>query len=270
MQYLFANINKLKKIFLNKNVFLFLDYDGTLAPIADSPRMAILPKITRKLLVRLAEAPNCKIAIISGRSIKDIKKRIGIKEFIYAGNHGLEIEGPKIRFKSTVHPRFLRTLNEIKEELRGRLSGIEGVFIEDKGLTLSLHYRLVPRKFISEVKTVFRETVITHSVADRVRIKTGKMVFEMRPPIDWDKGKVVLWLLARQQFSGNAKKVLPIYIGDDVTDEDAFFSLKNKGVTVVVGLSKNSRAKYYLKSPQDVTRFLQVVSNYYNAKQCHN
>ena len=271
MKHLSVFLDKLVKVIDGKSTYLFLDYDGTLAPIVDKPEEAFLPKETRELIINLAKNSNCKIAIISGRAINDVKERVGIKNIIYAGNHGLEIEGPKIKFKARVHPKFLTILNSIKEELTKKLSGIEGAFVEDKGLTLSLHYRLVDKKNISDVKTIFRETVITHSVGDRIRVKSGKMIFEVRPPIDWDKGKVVLWLLSRQQFINKNKKVLPIYIGDDITDEDAFCAIRNKGLTIFVGLSKESCAEYYLKSTQEVTKLLEKILEHHNkSKQCMN
>jgi len=271
MKHFSVFLDKLIKVLEGKSLYLFLDYDGTLAPIVDKPENAFLPKETRELIINLANNDNCKIAIISGRAINDLKKRVGIKNIIYAGNHGLEIEGPKIKFKARVHPKFLSILNSIKDELAKKLSGINGAFVEDKGLTLSLHYRLVNQKHIPDVKTIFRETVITHSVGDRIRVKSGKMIFEVRPPIDWDKGKVVLWLLSRQQFINKNKKVLPIYIGDDITDEDAFCAIRNKGLTIFVGLPKESCAEYYLKSTQDVVKLLGRILDYYNSgKQCKN
>ncbi|MCK9614193.1 MAG: trehalose-phosphatase [Candidatus Omnitrophica bacterium] len=271
MKHLSAFLDKLVKVIDGKSIYLFLDYDGTLAPIVDKPEEAFLPKETRELLINLAKDCNCKIAIISGRTINDVKGRVKIKNIIYAGNHGLEIEGPKIKFRARIHPKFLTMFNSIKDSLAKKLSGIKGVFVEDKGLTLSLHYRLVNKKHVSDVKTIFHETVITYLAGDRIRVKSGKMIFEIRPPIDWDKGKAVLWLLSRQQFVNKNKNVLPIYIGDDITDEDAFCAIRNKGLTVFVGSPKESCAEYYLKSTQDVAKLLGRILDHYNSdKQCRN
>jgi len=267
MKYLFASWRKLEQTLCKNSILLFLDYDGTLSPITGRPEEAFLPKETRELLIKLAKSPACRIAIISGRAVQDVKKRIGIKNIIYVGNHGLEIHGPKIKFKAMVHLKFLTILNTLKKELTKKLSPIKGTFVEDKGLSLSVHYRLVDKKYIPEVKTIFHETIIAHAVADKIRIKSGKMVFEIRPPIDWDKGKVVLWLLARQQFASKNRRVLPLYVGDDTTDEDAFCALKKKGITIFVGLPKESCAEYYLKSPQEVKRFLRQLLNYYNIQR---
>jgi trehalose-phosphatase len=234
-----------------------------LAPIRDKPNQAFISKKTKDLLGRLAKASNYKVAVISGRSLKDVKNKIGIKNIIYAGNHGLEIEGPGIKFKKQIHPRSLAALKSIGQELTGKLSGIKGAFVEDKGLTLSLHYRLVNKKYIPEVKAIFRETLTRYLADNSIRIKPGKMIFEVRPAINWNKGKVVLWLLAKQLLTDKSKKMLPIYIGDDMTDEDAFCAIRNKGVAIFVGMPRESCAKYYLKSTYEVTKLLQQVLNYY-------
>jgi len=250
-----------------KIIFLFLDYDGTLAPIADRPNKALIPGEVKKLLKSLTKIPNCNVSIISGRAVNDVKKRVGIKNIIYAGNHGLEIEGPKIKFKVNLTMKFRITLAAIKKELIRKLLKIKGVFMEDKGLTLSLHYRLVDKRYIPRVKTIFYETIATHLAKDKIQVKSGKMVLELRPPVEWDKGKIVLWLLARRQFTNGKKKVLPIYVGDDVSDEDAFRILKNKAITVVVGQPKQSYAKYYLKSTREVTELLKQILDYCNTKE---
>ena len=259
MEYLFSHRNKLKDRLKDKFVLLFLDYDGTLTPIVETPDKAVISKERKDLLDKLSTSSHYRVAIISGRSLNDIKGLVGLKDIIYAGNHGLEIEGPKIKFESHVSLRLKSVIRNIAEELSKRLSSIKGVLIEDKGLTLSIHYRLVDKKNIPQVKTIFHETVILYLVRNKIKIKTGKMVLEVRPSSEWDKGKVVLWLLARQQFALGEKRVFPVYIGDDVTDEDAFKVLKRKGLTVFVGEPGSSKADYYVKDPEEVTQFLRLI-----------
>ncbi len=251
--------DEIKNRLKDKFIFLFLDYDGTLTPIVETPDKAVISQEAKELLKKLSKNHDCKIAIISGRSLNDVKNIAGIKDIIYVGNHGLEVEGPKIRFKSSVSPGLKRILRHINNELYGKLSKMRGVFIEDKGLTLSIHYRLVDRKDISLVNNIFTETTQPYILQNKIRISCGKKVYEIRPPVEWDKGKVVLWLLARQQFANGIDKVLPIYIGDDVTDEDAFKAVKNKGLTVFVGKPKKSYAQYYLKNTSEVMQFLRQL-----------
>jgi len=256
MIYLLPKWNKLKKDLKNRPVYIFLDYDGTLTPISKSPDKALMPQRARELLATLSKRPGYKLAIISGRALKDIKNLVGVPGIVYVGNHGLEIEGPKLKFGSIVPPGFKNVLKKIRNDLNKKLISIEGAFLEDKGYTLSLHYRLAKEKDIPLIKTAFHEAIIAYLVGNKVKINSGKMTLEIRPPIEWDKGKAVLWLLARQEFISKDDNVLSIYIGDDVTDEDAFGALENKGLTIFVGYSKESKARYCLKSPQEVEEFL--------------
>lgn len=261
MKYLFNVWQKLKEDLAGKLIFLFLDYDGTLAPIADSPNQAVLSLKARELLKNLRDCPRCKIAIISGRKLEDIRSRVGIEGIIYAGNHGLEIEGPKIRFRSLVPSGYLKLLQRIKAELERGISSFAGTFIEDKGLILSLHYRQVDKKDIQGLKLIFDKTVSVYSAKDTIRVKAGKMVFEIQPPVAWNKGKAALWLLARQSFALKGKPdVIPLYIGDDVTDEDAFKAFENRGITVRISETEDSRAKYYLKSADEVFTLLKDIN----------
>jgi trehalose-phosphatase len=211
-------------------------------------------------LKRLADDPRFKLAFISGRAIEDIKNRVGLKNVVYSGNHGLEIEGPKIDFKPMVTPRYGVIIERIKNDIERKIASIRGAFIEDKGLSLSLHYRLVDKSQIPLLKTIFDEAVILYLARNKIRIKPGKMVLEVRPPVEWDKGKVVLWLLNRQMFTLKKGDILPIYIGDDVTDEDAFKALKKKGLTIFVGEDNDFSAEYYLKDQDEVAEFLGRIS----------
>jgi len=260
MEYLFSHWDKLKNRLSDKFVLLFLDYDGTLTPIAETPEKAVISREAKDLLNKLSKKSHCSIAIISGRSLNDIKTIVGIKNIIYAGNHGLEIEGPKIKFESHVSPRLKSIIRHIYEDAVSKLSRIKGVLIEDKGLTISVHYRLVAEKDIQEFLSIFNEITGSYIVRDRIKINSGKKVYEIKPPVMWDKGKVVLWLLARQQFLLERNEILPVYIGDDVTDEDAFKVLKTKGLTIFVGEPAGSKAQYYLKTTEEVAEFLRLIS----------
>lgn len=256
MDHLFFQLNKLKSALKDKFIFLFLDYDGTLTPIVQSPDKAVIHRTTIEILRGFSKIPNCRVAIISGRALKDIKNKIGLEGIFYAGNHGLEIDGPKLKFKTPVSLGYMTTLKKIKNILKKKLSKIKGVIIEDKGFTLSIHYRLVDAKDVRLVKTIFHEALAHYIVSNKIKIRPGKKVLEIRPPLEWDKGKIVLWLLARLKFALGKEPCVPIYIGDDITDEDAFRALKNTGLTVFVGHPENSHAKYYLKNTQEVTEFL--------------
>lgn len=271
MDYLFSELGQWKQRLRQEPLFIFLDYDGTVVPIAETPDKAIISRQTKELLLKLTRLPGCRLAIISGRSLKNIKKIIGLKNIIYAGNHGLELEGPKIRFKSFIPARLQKKMRGICEELKQKLSGVKGVLIEDKGLTVSIHYRLADKKDVSLVKTILRETVIIERVRGNVEVKSGKKVLEVRPGVRWDKGAVVLWLLARQLFALRGEKALPVYLGDDATDEDAFRAIRTKGLAIFVGKPRPSVARYYLKNPKETIRFLrQILELKKSGKLCRN
>jgi trehalose-phosphatase len=245
-----------------KYLFLFLDFDGTLTPIVETPDKAILSQEARNLLGLLSQKSNCKIAIISGRTLPDIKKKLGLKNIIYSGNHGFQIEGPKIKYEFLTPLVYRKALQQIKDRLERELNGLGGVFVEDKKFSLVLHYRLAKKKYLNLIKTVFHEAVIMFLIKNKIRIRKGKKTLEVNPPINWDKGKAVLWLFARQRLALKRSAILPVYIGDDVTDEDAFRVLKRRGLTVFVGKPGNSTANYYLKNPREVIKFLRLISEF--------
>ncbi len=242
---------KIRRRARGKPLFLFLDFDGTLAPIAPTPEQAALPKEMKKTLMRLAGLPGCRLAIVSGRSLVDIKKKAGLRGIIYAGNHGLEVSGSGIGRAVHAAPRFGALIRRISKDLSGRLSGIRGAVLQEKGLSLSLHYRLVKKNQTGALVRRFHDVVDPLLKRGEVVLKKGKKVFEVMPPSGWDKGRVVLWLLRRFK-----KGSLPFYIGDDTTDEDAFGALKGRGVSIVVGQKKKTRASYQLKNTAQVLEFL--------------
>ena len=271
MKHLFFYLSRFKKILENKAVSLFLDYDGTLTPIAKTPDKAVIPQKTKAILKHLSKNRHCSVAIISGRALKDVKNKVGLKDIVYAGNHGLEIEGPGIRFKIPVSLRYKTALKRIKVILKKRLSKIKGIIVEDKGLTLSVHYRLMDKKDERRLKAIFHEALNFYIAGNKVKIKSGKKVLEIRPPLEWDKGEIVLWLIARRKNFLHKKNSIFIYIGDDITDEDAFMALKDVGMTVFVGNSRNSSAKYYLRDTGEVNKFLgQILKIKTDEDLCQN
>jgi len=261
MELLFNKWEQLQKKLKDKNIYLFLDYDGTLAPITETPEKALIPRGTKAILEKLSTLPWCRVAIISGRSLKDVKDRVGISRIIYSGNHGLELEGNDLDHTAAVPAGFKAVLSEARVMLESRLSSFRGVIVEDKGLSLAVHYRMADKKDIMTIRTIFHETIATYLVKNKIKIKQGKMVLEVRPVSDMDKGKVVLWLLARERFIKEPARMIPIYIGDDVTDEDAFVALRDIGLTVFVGDDPHEhvQAQCRLKNTAEVTEFLKLL-----------
>ena len=247
-------------------VLLLLDYDGTLAPIAPRPELAVLPAAARRVLADLSGHPRFRPGIISGRGLSDLRERVGVPGIIYAGNHGLEIIGAGENF---VHPQaasFRSALERVGSELRSRLAGYPGVLVEDKGLTLSVHYRQTDAALVPPVEWTF-DDVVSAAPAD-LKVTRGKMVLEVRPDMAWNKGSAIAKLMegyikgnTEGHDAGNGVSPLPVFFGDDLTDEDGFEVVQAvNGIAVFVGPARQpTKAAYRVDSPAEVSAALQLM-----------
>lgn len=243
-----------KRLRLSKQKLLILDFDGTLTKIAKNPHDVVLEQKTIEVLTALSESPFYRLAIVSGRSLKNLKSFFHFKNVVYAGNHGLELEGDNLLLpqKAKKAKKLEALVWLLGEKLKEDFSKVPGVMIEDKNYTLSLHYRNISREhapFFKQEVDRFRKQYAHWPLMWR----EGKKVWEVRPGVKWDKGEAALYLAKKMP------KALPIVIGDDTTDEDMFKALRYRGVTIRVGRSKNSFAEYYLKSSRDVRVFLEEL-----------
>ncbi len=245
-----------------RHILLLTDYDGTLTPIVERPELAKLSERTRLIFEALARLHKFKVGVISGRALADLRDKVGIRGIIYAGNHGMEIEGPGISFVNPMAEEFRPILRIVHYVLSRTLGRIRGVIVEDKGLSLSVHYRLVEEDKTEEVKNTFQRIAGGAEVLGKIRITSGKKVIEVRPGVTWDKGKAIKLLMKRYGKGGRKSRLLPIYLGDDLTDEDGFRAIENcgNGVSVLVGeKNQHSAASYFLKSPAEVAAFLGIL-----------
>jgi trehalose-phosphatase len=230
------------------SIGLFLDFDGTVSPIAETPLLAEIDPEIREIIGHMAAREDVHVSIVSGRSIDDVRTRAGVAGVIYAGNHGLEIESDTVCFREPQAESLRLELRALILQLELALSGTDGTLIEQKGLSASVHYRQVNEALREWVRHTVQQTV------ERSRsfsCRDGKMVVEVRPAIDWHKGHAVQWILDRVLPPG----ALPIYIGDDATDEDAFFLLAD-GITIRVGEAAESYAAYSAPDLDAVRNFL--------------
>jgi trehalose-phosphatase len=233
----------------DRSLAIFLDYDGTLTPIVSHPEKAFLSDSTRQTLRTLAT--RAQVAILSGRELEDVRKRVGIDGIVYAGSHGFDIAGQR-RQEAT---KFLPALDTAEKEIREKLAGIAGALIERKRFSIAAHYRNVNESDFPELERTVSEVAARHR---ELRTMEGKKVYELLPNIDWDKGKAVLWLLENLDLEGG--KIRPIYVGDDRTDEDAFRALERCGVGILVSEHpRSTTARYALKNPAEVERFLREL-----------
>jgi len=239
-----------------ERVFCFLDYDGTLAPLAPTPDQALPLPGTPALLRALSVLPDTRIAVVSGRPIAAIRLFLDIPGAYYVGIHGLEVCIPGGTTELTADVASVQAfLPEIRGQLEQSLAGLPGVLIEDKGAAVACHYRLAsPADAL-----LVRHTSAT--VADAyqrkglpIRLTHGHKVMEIRPTAV-NKGRTVCRILAAYGPS-----VLAVYIGDDQTDEDAFALLPAESITIQVGFSSvRTAARYGLEDPGEVQRFLAAM-----------
>lgn len=258
MKYLFAQPNYLIKFFKNKKIFLFLDYDGTLVTIKKIPSQARITEAVKRIIHSLTKKTNIKICIISGRELNDLKKMVGLKKIIYGGNHGFKISflNRKIYIKKVRNSIYIK-LNELKNIIKKEFGKEKGVLFENKKEIFGLHYRMVPRQkqavIIEKIKNLIKP------YKKFLKLKYGKKVIEIFPDVDINKGRAVKIIL--KKF--NKKRIFyPVYIGDDITDEDAFEALKANGLTVCVG-KKKTKAEFYLKNVKEVKKFLKLIEDKY-------
>jgi trehalose 6-phosphate phosphatase len=230
-------------------LLLFLDFDGTLAPIAPQPGLVKLPDAAREVLNKLAALPAVAIAIVSGRSLADVKRRVGIAGLIYAGNHGLEIEGRGLKFQHSAAEDLSAAVRDVTGQISARTSGFPGIEIEPKGLTTSVHFRRASPPIQVALERLLRELVAPDDL--RIEVRQGKMVHEILPRVRWDKGDAVVWI--RDQIGKS--RALSIVVGDDMTDENAFNALDD-AITICVNPRRPTAAGYRVDSPADVCEFL--------------
>lgn len=230
-------------------VFVFLDFDGTLAPIVDQPGAASMPAKTREQLINLSHRPRFLIAIISGRPLADLRQRVGLAGLFYAGNHGLEIAGPGLTFVIPEALERVPALRELSRSLERRLSDIAGTNVDNKGLTATVHYRQAGAADREVIRRIVQEAVA--STGDLFRTSEGLEALEIRPRVNWNKGAAAQWILE----SSGAGDALPIYLGDHATDEDAFSALA-AGITVRIGRTAETSAQYQLEYQEAVGEFL--------------
>ncbi|CAI0413719.1 unnamed protein product [Linum tenue] len=260
----------------NKKIAVFLDYDGTLSPIVDDPDQALMSEEMRSAVRNVAKY--FPTAIISGRSRDKVYELVGLRELYYAGSHGMDIMGPTIQTVPTDHHlnscvesttdqqgkevnlfqparEFISMIDEVFRTLVENTKDIKGSKVENHKFCTSVHYRNVDEKNWPTIAQRVHDILKDYP---RLRLTHGRKVLEVRPEIEWDKGKAVEFLLESLDLS-DVENVLPIYIGDDRTDEDAFKVLRQgkRGYGILVSsVAKESSAFYSLRDPTEVMRFL--------------
>lgn len=239
-----------------KALAVFLDYDGTLTPIVEDHTKALLAENMRAAVAALAQ--RCEVIIVSGRDLARLQELVSLDHVWYAGSHGFDIAGPQ---ESGIHLQqgkaFLAELDEVEQALLERLANIEGHSVERKKFSIAVHYRQVAQADVGKLRAILDKLLGEHPL---LRLGHGKKVFEIRPDIKWNKGEAVLWFL--QQLGQKRPGLAPLYVGDDITDEDAFYVLARRGLCVAVrhDESRQTAADYVVADTQGVKRLLEWVT----------
>ncbi|WP_225000180.1 trehalose-phosphatase [Cesiribacter sp. SM1] len=234
---------------------LFLDYDGTLSPIVKDPEKAILSDEMRSILSKLAEKVT--VAVVSGRDRADVQKKVGLENVVYAGSHGFDIEGPNgLELQYEGGQAAQPALDDATRSLNNKIGSIAGVQIERKKYAIAVHYRNVADE---QVEAVIQAVEDELSRQEKLKGGGGKKIKELKPKIDWHKGRATEWLMEKLNLKG--EKVLPVFIGDDLTDEDGLKAVHEKGIGIIAGEhGEKTWAHYRVEDVEEVQQFLQQLN----------
>jgi len=251
-----GSIRKLEeKVEKAQMIFLFLDYDGTLTPIQKKPDLALLSSSVRKTIKSLSSFPQMVLTIISGRALNEIQKLINLDKVNYVGNHGLEMKVRSFQDEILKAEQIREKMVSFCQKIKKRTQRFSGILVENKGLTLSLHYRLAKTEHLPELKKIVSS--ILFPFRRNYELRDGKKVLEIRPKTKRNKGWAVNKIIRLYNAEG---KLYPLYFyfGDDLTDEGAFQLINlRRGYSIMVDKEeKGSKAHYYLKDPKEVHHFL--------------
>ena len=247
---------EIRDIVEDRKLIVFLDYDGTLTPIVERPEDAVLSERMRETLKNLADI--CTVGILSGRGLEDVQKLVDLDSLIYGGSHGFEISSR--RHQNLQHEKgmeFIPILDDAQKDLDKTLDPIEGAHVERKKYSLAVHFRQVPEKDIAAVENKVDEVAAKYEKLHKSR---GKKVFDIKPAANWHKGKALLWLINKLEM--DRPDVIPVYIGDDTTDEDAFRELNRIGGLGIIVRDTESRptyARFALENTDEVKDFLSFL-----------
>src|SRR5918993_1934848 len=232
------------------HLLLGCDFDGALAPVYDNPAASTLSGEVRAPLADLAGSGRVTVLVVSGRPAADLRARADVPGLIVAGNHGLELAGPGWEHVDPAVAESAPAISHLAALLTRALEPIPGVAVEDKRLSVAVHYRHAHPDQHEAVRAAVHG-VLSNSSHPFV-LTAGRMCFDLRPRVYWHKGEAIRWLLAHV----GQPEALVVFVGGDPTDEDAFAALPD-GVTVRVGSGPETAARYHVDGPDGVRKFLE-------------
>ena len=238
-----------------RHLLLLLDFDGTLCEFDPDPQRVQLPRERQVLLDRIAEEAT--VALVSGRQLADVRSRCGLQAPAwYAGLHGLEITGPGEDFAHPGVAHAASLMHALSAAIAADLTSLHGTFVEDKGLSLAVHFRAASREDGLRAADAMLRHARPHVSAGTIRTMPGDCMVEVLPNIEWDKGSAVEWI--RGRVATAHPEVWPLYIGDDLTDEDGFRAVKGVGLSVAAS-PRAAGADFAVDGPAEVEALLRQV-----------
>jgi trehalose-phosphatase len=246
-----------KRLAQADRVWLFLDYDGTLADFAPTPEHVDLDLEVIDVLTRLVQQPDIRIAVVSGRQLGQVRLLLPVPGVLLAGTYGIELQTPGGRRIERVSSDTIRpVLDDLKPRWERLMAGREGFFLEDKYWALALHARFAEDGEANIVLEEARRMAADAASAGPLRLLGGHKFLEIGPRLA-NKGQTVAYLLDHYPWPG----ALPIYLGDDDKDEEAFGVIKARGgmAILVAREPRNTQADCRLESPQAVRHWLQTL-----------
>jgi len=241
-------------------VLVLLDFDGTLAPIVEHPGDArVLPECAAALH-KLSSVRSCTLGFLSGRPLTELHGLLRLPGCFYAGNCGMEWEGPGFGpLRVNLPPAVGDQLCAVRETFVREMKHYPGSFVEDKAFSFAVHYRTVPPRLVPEVEQCLG--ALLAKVPPGLSARPGKMAIEIRPAGAVDKGSAARAILRRAARTHGVAP-LTLFFGDDDCDEPAFEAVRPLGWPVLVGGPKvNSHATCYVEGPHEVAAFLSRIAD---------
>lgn len=237
---------------------ILMDFDGTLAEFDLDPGTINLTPSRQILLQTLSRRADLSAGLVSGRRVADLRERIPAAATMFlAGLHGLEIEGPGLKFAHKGVALAAPGISLLSKDLRRAVKPLPGVFVEDKTYSIVLHVRGASKADRLHAITRFNALSEPLLAEGTVRLQPGDHVLELLPNVDWAKGDAVRAII-RHVETDTKETVWPVYIGDDATDEDAFEEIGTNGLTVAVG-KRPAGASFQIDDPAAVECFLKAI-----------
>lgn len=237
-------------------ILMGFDFDGTLTPIVDNPDQVFIPPEVRATLSQLTSFEDISVAILSGRSLQDLKVRVQLTGLTLAGDHGLRIQCPEGREYQAEAATGQEELRSLIERIREETAAFPGILLEPKEFSLTVHFRGASSGAGEKLQTVLEEIV----EGTPYILRSGRMCWELNPDMDWNKGRAFQWI--KRHCLGETPNIFEIFVGDDRTDEDVFQLLQADGCPILVVSSEKvgpTQARYRLDSQEEVGIFLEKL-----------